>query len=202
MMLARSRLRGDHPLISPKPVSGSCSTKYQSTSRIRQSVEPIISPRRNPRRFGLAASLRRLHLFKAEPLVELFVRLTVDLDIRVDEVIERWTILLRRQLDVAAGGELHAIGVNAAEEIIFFLLRFPRLGDVNWDPAGFARIELSPAVITGYISFVVVFGEWKTDVEAGRNPLNPQYADERRMKICTVAALGVTCPHRVPASPA
>ncbi|MCU1305427.1 MAG: hypothetical protein JWN45_122, partial [Acidobacteriaceae bacterium] len=36
--------------------------------------------------------------------VELIVRLTVDLDIRVDEVIERWTILLRRQCDVAAGG--------------------------------------------------------------------------------------------------
>jgi hypothetical protein len=44
----------------------------------------------------LAASLRRFYFLKAEVLVELVVRLTVDLDIRVGEVIERWTILLRR----------------------------------------------------------------------------------------------------------
>jgi len=42
--------------------------------------------------------------FKAELLVELVVGLTVDLDIRVDEVIERWAILPGRQLYVPAGG--------------------------------------------------------------------------------------------------
>ena len=52
---------------------------------------------------AVAASLRGLYFLKAEPLLELIVRLTVDLDIRVDEVIERWTILLWRQFDVAAG---------------------------------------------------------------------------------------------------
>ena len=56
------------------------------------------------RRFELAASLLRFYFLKAELLVELIVRLTVDLDIRVDEIIERWAILLRRQCDVAAGG--------------------------------------------------------------------------------------------------
>jgi hypothetical protein len=50
-------------------------------------VVPIISPRRTPRRFEIEASLRRFYFLKAEPLVELFVRLAVDLDIRVDEVI-------------------------------------------------------------------------------------------------------------------
>jgi len=35
----------------------------------------------------LVASLRRFFFLKAELLVELFVRLTVDLEIRVDEVI-------------------------------------------------------------------------------------------------------------------
>ena len=41
-------------------------------------------------------SLRRFYFLEAKLLVELIVRLTVDLDIRVDEVIERWAILLRR----------------------------------------------------------------------------------------------------------
>ena len=36
------------------------------------------------------------NFFKAELLVELIVGFTVDLDIRVDEVIERWAILLGR----------------------------------------------------------------------------------------------------------
>ena len=49
-------------------------------------------------------SLRKFYFLKAELLVEFIVRPTVDLDIRVDEVIERWTILLRRQCDVATGG--------------------------------------------------------------------------------------------------
>src|SRR5690348_8325139 len=63
-------------------------------------------------------------------------------------------------------------------------------------------MELSPAVIPGDISLVLVFGQWKADVEAGWNPVSPQHADERRMEVCTVAVLGVTGPHRVPASPA
>ncbi len=65
---------------------------------------PIIWPRLTSRRFELPASLRRSYFLKAELLVEPVVRLTVDLDIRVDEVIERWAILPRRQCDVATGG--------------------------------------------------------------------------------------------------
>ena len=54
--------------------------------------------------FKLVASLRRFYFLKVEPFVEFIVRLTVDLDIGIDEVIECWAILLRRQCDVAAGG--------------------------------------------------------------------------------------------------
>lgn len=56
----------------------------------------IISAETNLKRFELAASLRRLYFLKAELLVELIVRLTVDLDIRVDKVIESGAILLGR----------------------------------------------------------------------------------------------------------
>jgi len=58
----------------------------------------------NHRRFEHATSLRRLPLLKTELLIELIVRLTVDLDIRVDEVVKRWTVLPGRKCDVAAGG--------------------------------------------------------------------------------------------------
>jgi hypothetical protein len=48
------------------------------------------------RLFELVASLRSFYFFKAELLLEFFVRFTVQLDIRIDEVVERWTVLFRR----------------------------------------------------------------------------------------------------------
>src|ERR1700746_3203286 len=71
----------------------------------------------------LGSDWRRLfrvfYFRKAELLVDFFVGFAVDFDIGVDEVIQRRAILLRRQHDVASRRELHAIGVNCAEEIIF-----------------------------------------------------------------------------------
>src|ERR1700739_2513730 len=160
---------------------------------------PRASLKSPDRRTG--ASLRTFYFLEAELLVEIFVRLTVDLDVGIDEVVERWAILFGRQYDVATRGKLHAIGVNSAKEIVLLLLSFPRLRNVNRDPADFVRIELSPAVITANISFGLVFRHWKTDVEASRNPVSPQKSNERRMEVCAVSALGVTSPQRVPASP-
>ena len=84
-------------------LAGRPTPKQTAVARLIWFVPSSYLSRRNPRRVELAASLRRFYFFKAELLVELIVRLTVDLDIRVDEVIERGAILLRRQRDVAAG---------------------------------------------------------------------------------------------------
>src|SRR5207247_9831737 len=99
--------------------SGVWSRQARLSLLIGNPVVPIISPRRTPGRFELAASLRRFYFLKAELLVELIVRLTVDLDIRVDEVIESWTILLRGQADVAGGGKLLPVGGNHGQGISF-----------------------------------------------------------------------------------
>src|SRR5580704_14503358 len=156
-----------------------------------------------PTRYNQAGkvSLRGLCFLKAELLVELIVRLAINLDVWINEVIQRWTVLLGGQCDIAAGRELHPIRVNAAEEIVFFLLRFPCLRNVDRNPAGFVRIELSQAVVTGDLSLVFVLRQRKTDVEAGGNPVRTQHADKWRVEISTVAVLGIAGPHRIPASP-
>ena len=79
-------------------------------------------------------------------LVQLVVRLAVDLDVRINEVIQRWAVLLRGQRDVAPSGELYTIRVNAAEKIVPLLLCFPGFGDVNGNPADLLRVELGPAI--------------------------------------------------------
>ena len=64
------------------------------------------------------------NFFKAKLLVKLIVWLTVNLDIGVDEVVERRAILLRRQCDVAPSGKLHSISIYAAEEVVLFSFAF------------------------------------------------------------------------------
>lgn len=75
----------------------------------------------------LAAHFEDFTSSKLNCLSSLSYGLPSTLDKRVDEVVERWAILLKRQYDVAPDGELQAIGVNTADEIIFFLFRFPSL---------------------------------------------------------------------------
>src|SRR5262249_43153281 len=70
---------------------------------------------------------RRLYFLEAKLLVELIVRLAVDLDIWIDEIVERRPILLGGKGNVTPAGELQAIGVDVAKEIISLFLRLPRL---------------------------------------------------------------------------
>jgi hypothetical protein len=74
------------------PLSRHAIVNSPPISRRERSRRPKL-PRRI-RRSELAASLRSFHFLNPELLVEFFVRLTVNLDVRVGEVIRRCTILL------------------------------------------------------------------------------------------------------------
>src|SRR5690242_14020911 len=50
---------------------------------------------------------RRFYFLKAELLIELIVRFAINFDIRIDEIIENWSILPGREHDVTPRGELH-----------------------------------------------------------------------------------------------
>ena len=70
----------------------------------------------------------------------------------IDEVVERIAGLGRIQHQVAAHGELHAIHVMCAEEIILLAWVLPGFGDIYRNPSVVRVIELGPAVVTGNVA--------------------------------------------------
>src|SRR5271166_700967 len=75
-------------------------------------------------------------------------RLPVDLNIRIDEIVERLTILAWRQREVAAHRECDAGRIEMAEVVVMAGGILPSLGRIDRNPF-VARIKFRPAVITG-----------------------------------------------------
>ena len=86
-------------------------------------------------------------------------RLTIDLRIRIDEVIQGRTVLLRTEHQVTAGRELDAILVVTPEEVVSLLWMFPCLARVDLNPPVAVQVELGPTVIAGDLSCSVSFRE-------------------------------------------
>src|SRR5581483_2802987 len=72
-----------------------------------------------------------------------------DLDIRINEVVQSGPGLRRLEAQVAADGELHAIGVALAKVVVVQVTMFPGFGDVDGHPSLGIEIEVRPAVIAG-----------------------------------------------------
>src|SRR5271157_2700828 len=177
-----------------------------STSHLQLAIRPgaatDLRPRRSCRRLRPGRLLLAgLDLFKAELLAHSLIGLAVNLDVRIDEIVQRRAVLFGRERDVAPGGELDAVGVHAAKEIVFLLLGLPCLRDVHRNPSGPGGIKLSPAVIAGNVALVLVLGKREADVEARGNTVSAQHADKRRVEIGAVAVLGIAGPHRVSTAP-
>src|SRR5688572_20502701 len=87
----------------------------------------------------------------------------VDLAVRVDEVVERLPLLLRHEVDVAAGGDLDAIDGQPAEvELDHVGARvgdLVGLADVDRHPAAAVGEELGPAVVPGDLALGLVARE-------------------------------------------
>src|ERR1041385_570935 len=94
-------------------------------------------------------------------------------------------------MEIASDGELHAVRVEMAEEILaragIGQLRGVR--GVDRDPAAALHVELRPAVIAGDVA--VRGGERKADDEARRDALRARQREKQRVKVRAVALLDV-----------
>src|SRR5271157_1066651 len=110
-----------------------------STSHLQLAIRPgaatDLRTRRSCRRLRPGRLLLAgLDLFKAELLAHSLIGLAVNLDVRIDEIVQRRPILLGRKSDVTPSRELDPIGVHAAKEIAFLLLGLPCFRDVHRNP--------------------------------------------------------------------
>src|SRR5229473_1125282 len=128
-------------------------------------------------------------------------RLSVQLCIGIDEVVERIALLRRVEADVSSDGKLQAIVVMRPEEIILLVGVLPSFRRVNRDPAIGLDIELRPAVISRYRPIMLIRRQRKTNFEARRNSRRPHHADKQRVEISAVAALGRARPYRIAVAP-
>ena len=85
------------------------------------------------------------------------MRFAVDLDVGVDQEVQRLAVLLGNQRQVAALAEGDAVLGQVAEVVLLQLRVLVRLGDVDADPALIGRAELGPAVVAGNLAFAALF---------------------------------------------
>src|SRR6266852_7706997 len=104
-------------------------------------------------------------------------RLSVQLRVGIDEVVERITLLRRVEADVSSDGKLQAIVVVRPEEIVFLLRVLPSFRRVNRYPAVGLHIKLRPAVISRYGPIMLISRQRKTNFEARRNSSRPHHTD-------------------------
>src|SRR6267143_4012219 len=128
-------------------------------------------------------------------------RLSVQLRIGIDEVVERIALLRRVEADVSSDGKLQAIVVVRPEKIVFLLWMLPGFRRVNRYPAVGLNIKLRPAVISRYGAIMLIGGQWKTNFEARRNSGRPHHAYKQRVEISAVATLGRAGPYRIAVAP-
>src|SRR5260370_15582878 len=128
-------------------------------------------------------------------------RLSVQLRIGIDEVVERIAPLWWVEADVSSDSKLQAIVVVRPEEIVFLLWVLPGFRRVNRYPAVGLNIELRPAVIARYRPIMLISGQRKTNFKARRNSGRPHHADKQRVEISAVAAFGRAGPYRIAVPP-
>src|SRR5215468_6619918 len=107
---------------------------------------------------------------------------------RINEIVERSRLLPGSQNQVAPSRQLHPVLVLPAEEIVLFVLMFPRLAGVDRDPSVASQIEFGPAMISCYIRFTSLVREREPNREPSRYSGGSRQPNEQRMKIRAVPA--------------
>jgi hypothetical protein len=126
----------------------------------------------------------------------------VDFRVGVDEIVERVAFLIRGEADVAAVGKENAVNVVGAEEIIVLCGLVPGFRDVYGNPSRAVEIKPGLAVVASDVAFGFAFRQRETHFEARGNAGRAHHADEQRMEVRAVAALGGASPDGVAAAPA
>src|SRR5712664_759718 len=128
-------------------------------------------------------------------------RLSVQLRVGIDEVVERIAPLWWVEADVSSDSKLQAIVVVRPEEIVFLLRVLPGFRRVNRYPAVGLDIELRPAMIARHGPIMLISGQRKTNFEARGDSGRPHHADKQRVEISAVAAFGRAGPYRIAGHP-
>src|SRR5437773_12564738 len=79
---------------------------------------------------------------------------------------------------------------------------FPGFRGVHGNPAIRLDIELRPAVIPRHGAVMLILGQRETDLKSRGNAGRAHHADQQRVKIGAVAALGGASPDGIPVTPA
>src|SRR5258708_18846205 len=117
-------------------------------------------------------------------------RLSVQLRVGIDEVVERIAPLWRVEPDVSSDSKLQAIVVVRPEEIVFHFWVLPGFRRVNRYPAVGLNIELRPAMIARHGPIMLIGEQRKTNFEPRKNSRRPHPADQQRVEIGAVYPSG------------
>ena len=111
------------------------------------------------------------YLGKGKCVRNIGVFLSVQLNVRINKIIQTLAVLPGLKLDVASDRELHPVYIMRAKEVVALFLMLPGFRDIDWYPSPIVGIELGPAVVTGNFALAVVIGKGKTDFKTARNVL-------------------------------
>src|SRR5208337_1422430 len=116
-----------------------------------------------------------LRVFEGESAEDLRARvdLAIDLDIGIDEVIQRRPCLFGNQVDVAAHREADAVWSQVAEIVILQLRVLIGLGDIDGNPALAVNQELGPAVVAPDLALATLHRKREAYLELGRYLVGP-----------------------------
>src|SRR5271156_6921924 len=121
--------------------------------------------------------------------------------VRIDEIVQRIAFLGRIQTQIAPSSELDAIHIVRTEEIFALVRMLPGFGRVHWDPAESFDIKFRPAVIARNVAGGFIGRKRKTNFKARGDSGGAHHADEKRMEVRAIAALGCTSPDGVAVAP-
>ena len=121
--------------------------------------------------------------------LQVLYRLAVRLRVGINEVIQRFALLVRRKTDITAVREKNAINVVGAEREVALGGIFPGFRSIHRNPADAHEIEFGSAMVAGDVAFGLVFRKWKSDFKPRGNTGRAHHANEKRMEIRAVAPL-------------
>src|SRR5438876_6304173 len=129
-----------------------------------------------------------------ELLTHLCEWLSVHFNVRINEVVQRRPSLRRREHQIAANVELHAVCIMRAKEVCALRGILPRLRGVQRDPAKAVQIKLSPTVIAADLPTLLIRGQGKTNFEFRWNACGAGQPDEECVKVSAITALRFASP--------
>jgi len=126
---------------------------------------------------------------------------SVDLEIGIDEIVQRATLVFESESQIPTRGKFQTVGRMRSVEEFAPLRMLEGLGGVDRNPADFGKPELDPAVIAVDRSFAAIHGNRKAHLKTRGNSFCSRQRDEERVKVGAVSVALAARPERVAVSP-